>query len=313
MTKRTVVLSSATGMLLTMFSSIIDAQLPDRLATTGNVEPVTFVSDLHEQGDSNRDASVYDALLELSGFAEQLQRVPEAIARNIEAAISTDGSIEPFEPADYPYLMQVVPAAFSGDVLHKAVVEQLQSTLSIDAAKELEVFYTSPLGELLRAAELDNSLLENIERFNHWHKTQGLASLSDERQVVIAELEQALLLTQGAVDAMIGMQVAMQVSMTPILPIEQRRSATDLMRAAQRQRSGLTNHYLENSLETLGFIFQQQSLEQLKSYTSLLNTEAGQLYVVAINDGLSRGLIYAAENLGSTFQKLLEGRVGQGA
>ncbi|MFK7854653.1 MAG: hypothetical protein AB8B79_11085 [Granulosicoccus sp.] len=313
MTKRTVVLSSATGMLLTMFSSIIDAQLPIRLATSSAVESVTFVPALRSQGNANTDATVYDTLLELSGFAEQLQRVPEAVARSIESAISADGSMEPFEPRDYPFLKQVVPAAFAGDVLHNAVVEQLQSKLSLDAAKELAVFYTSPLGERLRTAELENSVLENFERFNHWHKTQGVSSLSNERQVVLEELEKALLLTEGAVDAMIGMQVAMQVSMTPILPPEQRRNASDLMSDARRQRSGLTKHYLDNSLATLGFVFQQQSLDQLRSYTKLLNTEAGQLYVVAINDGLSRGLIYAAENLGNTFQKLLEGRIGQGA
>jgi len=306
MTKRTVVLSSATGMLLTMFSSLIDAGIPYIDAGLPHIHESSSQTGIHAE------FTVYETLLDVSGFAEQLSKVPDAVSSSIESTLLDDGTIELFEASDIPYLKKAVPAAFSAQTLYTAVIEQVEAQLSVDTAKQLVKFYSSPRGQQLREAETRNSILENADRFKHWHATQGLVSLSDERLLVLSELEQAMQATQGAVDAMIGMQVAMQVGLTPVLPANQQRSARDLLRSAQAQRPSLTRHYQQSSLETLSFVFQEQSMDELRHYCNLLNSEAGQHYVAAINNGLSRGLIRAAEKLGHSIQTLLSARMGQG-
>lgn len=321
MTKRTVVLSSATGTLLMMFSSMTGAQLSElEFVTAGLMRPdantrhhvsIKRVSDAQTHL-IVPDVAIYETLLELSGFAEQLAMVPAAVAGSIESVLLDGLSMELFEPDDIPYLKKAIPEAFSTDTLYLAVVEQLQQALSADAANQLVQFYSSSLGEQLRKAETNYSILENAERFSHWYANGGVASLSKERQSALRELEQAMQATQGAVDAMIGMQVAMQVSLTPVLPDDQQRSVSDLLREAQIQRPGLSKHYRQSSLETLSFVFQEQSRSELHEYSAQLRTEAGQQYVVAINDGLSRGLFRAAEALGQSIQTLLTGRLGQG-
>lgn len=310
MTKRTVVLSSATGMLLMIFSSVIDAQLLEHDPVV-NVDPITLSSDTRSTN-IKPETSVYEVLLDVSGFAEQLAKLPDAVSNSIESALIDNGSMDSFDPTDIPYLKQAVPAAFSAETLYQAVFESLHEELSIEDAKQLIKFYSSPAGSALRRAETTNSILNNADRFKYWYATQGIASLSDERLATLRELEQAMQATQGAVDAMIGMQVAMQVSLTAVLPADQQRSARDLLSAAQMQRPALTKHYRQSSLETLGFVFQQQSLDELRKYSTVLNTEAGQHYVVAINGGLSLGLIRAAENLGLSIQTLVAGQLGQG-
>ena len=333
MTKRTAVLSSATGMLLAMFSSVIDAQItelditteadvhlvtddtmpgPDRPCESAlYVDPVKLFNGA-QYADIEANLSVYETLMEVTGFAEQLAKLPDAVASSIEPMLLDATTMDLFEPIDIPYLKKAIPAAFSTETLYLAVLEQLRAELSVNAANQLVQFYSSPLGNRLREAETSNSILENADQFEHWYATAGVASLSEERQIAFLELEQAMQATRGAVEAMIGMQVAMQVSLTPALPEDQQRSPSDLLRAAQFQRPGLTEHYRQSSLATLSFVFQKQSLAELHQYSTLLNTETGQLYVVAVNNGLSRGLFCAAENLGQSIQALLTGRSGQG-
>ena len=111
---------------------------------------------------------------------------------------------------------------------------------------------------------------------------------------------------------MIGMQVAMQVALTPALPIEEQLSPTALMIAAQRLRPELSRVYQQNSLETLAFVFQHQNLDELRAYAAMLNSAAGQRYIVASNDGLNRALFSAAQGLGENIKTLLSSRSGQG-
>jgi hypothetical protein len=136
--------------------------------------------------------------------------------------------------------------------------------------------------------------------------------LDYERQRAIHDLERAMQVTVGAVDAMIGMQVAMQVSLSPVLPAIERLGAKQLLLAAQEQRPELTRVYRQSSLETLAFVFQEQSTDAIRAYSAMLKTNAGQRYVIALNEGMTRGLFNAAEQLGISIQEILKGRIGQG-
>ena len=165
----------------------------------------------------------------------------------------------------------------------------------------------------MRQSELENSILEHSDRFQEWHQQTGMYGLDRERQNVIRDLEHAMQATSGAVDAMIGMQVAMQVSLTPVLPTTEQMTASQLLLAAQEQRPELTRIYRKSSLETLAFVFREQSTESLSAYAAILSSEAGRRYIEAVNDGLTKGLFNAAEKLGVSLQEILHGRIGQGA
>ncbi len=286
MIKRTAVIWSATGMLLTLiFSSpVVGAQRYD-----------------------------VQALIELSGFDDQLAALPKAVNESFEYIMETEGVIDPFETQDIPLLQDAVASVFQTDALRNSLLTEMRQTLSTTDLETLIRFYLSDRGIALRKSELTNSVLQHPERFQQWYDNSGLYALNHERRLAIEDLEWSMKATVGAVDAMIGMQVAMQVSLSPALPVEQRLSPREFLMVAQEQREELTNAYLESSLAGLAFIYQDQSIDAIRAYSAILKTDAGQHFVKAINRGLTRGLFDAAEQLGVSIQDILAGRIGQGA
>jgi hypothetical protein len=285
MRKRTVVFWSVTGMLL------------------------TFVLSSAAVGAQTHNAQM---LITLSGFDDQLDVLPDAVNSSFNKMMLEDGVVAPFELQDIPQLKTAVSSVFHSQTIRDSVLNELNASLSANEMGGLIQFYSSERGTSLRRSELENSVLEHADRFQLWYEETGMYGLDVERQRAIHDLERAMQATVGAVDAMIGMQVAMQVSLTPVLPLNDRLSPKQLLFEAQEQRPALTRIYRQSSLETLAFVFQEQSTDSLKAYSAVLKTNAGQRYVTALNDGMTRGLFDAAEQLGLSIQAILIGRTGQG-
>ena len=294
MIKRTVVTWSAIGISLTLFCS-----------------SVAFGSDT--SSDDTRTESPAHTLMAISGLNDQLDALPNAVRISFDQLLIADGLVEPFESADVPQLRSAVGSVFNAKALQDSILAELESIMSPADSSELVQFYKTDTGIDLRTAERDNSILENAARFQGWYRDTGLHGLTNERQDVIKKLEVSMQATRGAVDAMIGMQIAMQVSLTPILPAAEQLSPVQLQGVAEELRPELTAIYYESSLETLAFVFKDLSLSALRDYAEVLDTDAGQRYVRAVNDGLSRGLFNSAEKLGFLLQDILAVRLGQGA
>ena len=286
MNKRTVVLLSATWMLLTLIFSSVAV------------------------GVQSRNAQL---LITLSGFDDQLAILPDAVNSSFNKLMLVDGVVAPFETNDIPQLKSAVSSVFKSQTLRDSVLNELEASLSEDEMATLIQFFSSKAGTSLRRSELENSVLEHADRFHQWYQETGMYGLDHVRQRAIHDLERAMQATLGAVDAMIGMQVAMQVSLSPVLPANERLSPSELLLVAQEQRPELTRVYRQSSLETLAFVFQEQSTDAISAYAAVLKTNAGQRYVTALNEGMTRGLFSAAEQLGMSIQEILKGRLGQGA
>ncbi len=298
MTKRTNFLAPATRTLLAAFSLMLSVPV-----MADNSSGKTCVT---------QSAVSAAMLLDASGFTDQLGWLPPAVANSFHALVTREGVAAPFELEDVPALEQAVAAAFSTQALRSAMLAELNDGLSACDKSRLITFYTSDRGLIMRKAELSRSILHNADGFNTWYVQAGFDSLTAQRQRAIRDLEYALQATQSAVDTMIGMQVAMQVSLTPALPASEQLPAHELMSAAQQLRPELTRAYQVSTLQSLAYIFHEQSLDELRAYAAMLKTGAGQRYVTATNNGLSRGLFSAAEQLGVSIQRILAGRLGQG-
>lgn len=296
MIKRTGYLSSVTGMSLAFLLSF---------QTLGAVSSA-------DEPPSVASIEAANELLQLSGMSDQLQSLPDAVIASFEQSIRSGGLDLPFKDEDIPYLKSSLTLVFNSERLQRAVQEQLNAELDEQQLSRLTRFYRSARGQEIRDAEIANSILRHRERFSHWHEILGLRSLSVTRQQAIRDLERALQATDAAVDTLISMQVALQLGLTPALPLEQRQSARQLISAAQAHRPALTRAYQESSLESIAFLYQQQSLDTLRAFAAMLKTAAGRNYVHALNRGLSHGMLDAAEALGESMKPLLLRRLGQG-
>ncbi len=265
---------------------------------------------------SETSSTVVDAateLLQSSGMSEQLHSLPRAVIESFEQAIAADGLQLPFEDEDVPYLRSTLTSVFNSERLQRAVAVRLRAGLAEPQFEALMRFYQGEHGQQIRDAEIANSILRHRDRFNLWYVAGGFHALSDARRIAIQDLEEALQATDSAVDTLISMQVALQLSLSPALPAEHRSSARELISSAKAHRPQLTRLYRESSLESIAFLYQQLSLDTLHAFTGMLETQAGQRYVQALNLGLSHGMLDAAEALGESMKPLLLRRLGQGA
>ncbi len=251
-------------------------------------------------------------LLRLSGLSTQLEMLPTAVINSFEQSIRSGGLMGPFEEQDIPTLQAALHNVFNSERLQAALMSQVEGDLTVEDVLYLTRFYQSARGMEVSQAERDNSLLNNADRFAQWVESYGVRSLAPEREAAIRDLENTLHATDSAVDTLISMQIALQVGLTPALPLHLQESVSDLLQMASIQRIALRKQYQSTSLETLAFMFQRQSLETLVAFTAVLKSEAGQRYVKATNVGLSHGLLSAAEALGQAMKPLMIQRLGTG-
>ncbi|NND91236.1 MAG: hypothetical protein HKN42_10260 [Granulosicoccus sp.] len=301
MISRTQCISPATGTLLAIFSFFQPATAAE-----------SFPQIPQSQSQSQIQADTIAWLLQLSGMSAQIDALPSAVILSFERSLRFGALPGIFQNIDIPALSAALAEEFNSERLHASLVLQLDADLSGEDVRSLARFYQSESGQEVSEAEVRNSILTNADRFAHWYDDHGIRSLTPARSRVIDELERALQATEAAVDTLIGMQVALQVALTPALPPEQRLDAEQLIIAARSQRAQLTREYHGSSLETLAFVFQDSSVDTLQKFTAMLNTAAGQRYVRAVNLGLSRGMLDAANALGQSMTPIVAQRNGLG-
>lgn len=303
MIKRTSCLKPVTGMSLAFFTVFLPFSAVSICA--GTIDESSLAT-------ASGQTTSASQLLQLSGLSGQLQSLPAAVIDSFEQSIRSDGLALPFSESDIPALKSALGSVFNSERLQQSVQQQLNRELSEEQFVRLTRFYRSARGREISQAEAGNSVLRNRVRFTQWHEQSGMRSLDASRQLAIRDLERALKATDAAVDTVISMQVALQVGVTPALPEGHKQSVTQLISTARAQRSSLTRTYRDSSLESLAFVFQNQSLESLQAFAAMLKTPAGQNYVHAVNLGLSRGMLEAAEALGEAMQPLLSRHLGRG-
>lgn len=251
-------------------------------------------------------------LLHVSGLHAQLQALPDAVAAGFDWTVLTQGVWPPFREQDLPLMRQVVIRAFDEQQLSLAVSRGLATELEPGQVQSLLHYFDSSVGRQIRDAEMRHSLIYHAEAFAAWLlDSGGYGSQPIGRQLIISDLERALMASRAAVDTVINMQVALQAGLTPALPETQRLDLRTLLKQAESARTDLEIHYRENTLHSLAFIYRELPDGVLLEHASQLRSEAGRRFVQAVNRGLNKGMLQAAESLGVGLQPILHQRLGR--
>lgn len=292
MIKRTSALGLATRMSLVFFVMLM---------------PINACPD---SGQTIAEADVRE-LLTLSGMEDQLMLLPDAVVSSFEQSLESRTLLEPFQTADLPRIRRFLETAFSTEPMMQTMQDRLELTLEASQISDLIGFYRGQTGRQIRSAEVANTLLSNRQRFETWQQSTGLQMSSPRRKRLIHEIERLLQATGSAVDTLINMQVALQISLTPVLPGKERQSAVQLIRTAEQQRPLLLRIYRESSLQSLAFIYHDLSEQTLEEFVDILGSDSGRQYVGAVNQALNKGMLDAAESLGQAMKPLLTQRLGR--
>lgn len=246
------------------------------------------------------------SLYRLSGLHDLIEQIPTSTASSFESALTVDRLPEIFTGIDQNLIRSAVHNAFKMETFDRYMVKELSSSMDNAARLELLAWYATDLGERVRQAELANSLLSEQNRFIEFQNYLNRYPASEQREQIVQGLDETMRSTESAVDMMINIQVAFNLSLSPFMPEEQRLSRQDILDMVKGQEQQLLEHYKQQTKEVLLFTYQDLSDDELKKLDSTLSTDAGQAFVSAINDGIKKGMFAASLDLGDGLGALIQ-------
>jgi len=297
--------SSKLGVHLGTMSRVCCVVFSSLLITTGaiaadiNLEqpstrnlPAYFLADSSTQAstatsiDSTKATSAENLYIE-SGLKELIGQIPVSTARSFEAALTAQQLPDLFLAVDQEDVAEAVNNAFKVETFDKYLVQQLNNAMSEESREFILQWYASPLGMRVKQAEIDNSLLTDHDRFDNYQVFLRHYPADAAREELIQQLDVTLKSTEAALDMMSSIQIAFNLSLTRFMPEEHRLSRQEIVDLAERSQQELLLHYQKKTKDVLLFTYQALNDEDLVKLNEVLGTDAGQEFVVAINNGPS--------------------------
>jgi len=286
------------GLLICVASAVDAAESVEKIS-----------SDYASNGEAAQTVLIDDsarALFVSSGLYELIEQIPLSTASSFELALTVDRLPDIFSDIEPEYIRRVVHDAFKFETFDKYMVREFRNGMSDDARTEMLDWYASNLGARVRQAELDNSLLSEQQRFEDYQTYLLRYPASSERTQLIHNLDETMQSTESAVDMMINIQIAFNLSLTRFMPEEQRLSRTEILEMANEDKPAWLAQYRQQTEEVLLFTYQDLDDEDLKQLDSTLASESGQAFVISINEGIKKGMFAASLDLGDGLGALLK-------
>lgn len=243
-------------------------------------------------------------LYQLSGMEEQVSAVPTATVEAFDHALSTRAVPQLMAELVPAELLSAVATAFNAPDLSSALVDSIASKMSQVQMEELINWYRSPLGSVVRRAETQHSQLLHPEKFAAFIESLHQSPPTDERLLMLSRLDDAMGVSDSAVDSMINMQLAFALSVLKASPESEQVSPEVIVEQTEAQRPVLLEHYKQLSRQSLLFAYQDLTLDELEQLSAVMELPAGRQYVHAVNEGLETGIFDASAALGDLIVQL---------
>jgi len=240
-----------------------------------------------------------------SGLQELIVQIPSSTASSFEATLTKDTLPERFSEVEPDSIKSAVRKAFTTDTFDKHMTREIDRTMSAESIEAMLNWYLSPLGNRIKRAEIDNSLLTEQTRFEAFQHQLTNSGADSQREQLIFKLDEVMHSTESAVDMMASIQVAFNLSLSRFLPEEQRLSSADIQALAKRNHAQLTTQYRNQTREVLLFTYQDFNNDELQEFYAALKTVAGQEFVASINDGIKKGMFASSLDLGDELGALI--------
>lgn len=255
--------------------------------------------------DSLTDSSALN-LFVASGLKELVSHIPVSTASSFETALSAQQLPDLFLAVDQKAVGEAVNNAFKTETFNKYLVQELNTGMSAQAREYMLAWYASSLGERVKKAEIENSLLTENARFDNYQVFLKHYPADANREALIEKLDTTMKSTESAIDMMGSIQVAFNLSLTRFMPEEHRLSRKEILEMVTRTQNELLSHYKEKTKAVLLFTYQSLNDEDLAKLNETLATDAGQDFIIATNTGIKKGMFAASLDLGDGLGALLD-------
>lgn len=245
------------------------------------------------------------ALFSASGLQALVQQIPTSTASSFEAALTADQLPVLFAQVDQESIRQAVSHAFKLETFDKYMIKELDTGMSLLQREQMLDWYASDLGSRGKQAELDNSLLTQQARFIDFQNLIAAYPVSAKREQLILNLDYTMKSTESAVDMMTSIQMAFNLSLSRFMPEEMRLSRQEMLALAEQDTDQLLEQYEQQTQDVLLFTYQDLNDDELGQLDDALATDAGQKFVLAINNGIKKAMFAASLDLGDGLGALL--------
>ncbi len=245
------------------------------------------------------------SLFVASGLFELIEQIPISTAESFEQALTVDSLPIIFSDIDQTLIRNAVRSAFKFETFDKYMVGALRNTMSDVERGDMLDWYVTDLGARVRKAELQNSLLTEQKRFEEYQTYLTHYPAGVVRQKVIESLDATMRSTESAVDMMLNIQIAFNLSLSRFLPEEQRLSRHEILGMVRQHEQELLSQYREQTKDVLLFTYHDLSDDDLSELDEQLASNSGQAFVAAINDGIKKAMFAASLDLGDELGALL--------
>lgn len=244
-------------------------------------------------------------LFSQSGLKVLLQQVPTSTASSFEAALSSGELPDAFNTLDPKLVRNAIRNAFKFETFNHYSIKELKAGMSPASRQKILDWYATDMGQRIKHAELDNSLLFAAERFEKFQVYLSRYPASEDRIKIMEELDNTMRSTESAVDMMTNMQVAFNLSLSRFLPEEMQLSRQEILAMVNEHQDQLLAEYKVQTLEVLLFTYQDLDNDELVSFNKVMATTAGREFVEAINNGIKKGMFAASLDLGDGLGALI--------
>ncbi len=247
-----------------------------------------------------------DELFAASGLKKLVEQIPASTAASFEVALTADQLPILFSAVDEESIRLAVNNAFKQATFNKYLLKELRQGMSQSARQTMLDWYAGELGQRVVKAELENSLLTSQTRFEDYQYFLQRYPVDPVREQLMLNLDYTMKSTEAAVEMMTNIQVAFSVSLARFMPKEYRLSRQEIIDMVESNHEYLWVEYTTQTLEVLLFTYQELSNEELVELNDVLGTQAGQAFVVAINNGIKKGMFASSLDLGDGLGALLD-------
>lgn len=228
--------------------------------------------------------SLDEAVLE--GFAQQGDRIPEALLQKMRHAARR---------------------AFAPEPLRRQILQRIQAQIDTRKAKRTLTWLRTPLGRRITAMEMAAATPEGMAR----HHQREAAQATRERVMLVKQLNEAIDLNAATEKIMVGtaLAVASAASAYDDSPV----SLSQLENAIRQEIAPMMGAMEEAHLANGLFTYRELSDADLYAYVSFLRSAPGKWYTKVTIDALSAAMVSASLDLGAEIGSGFENHPAQRA
>ncbi|MBX2823121.1 MAG: DUF2059 domain-containing protein [Gammaproteobacteria bacterium] len=237
---------------------------------------------------STGSESLVRELMQAAALDEQLKRVPAAIELGLFSGNQDQSMFDGLSPKT---LRMQLRRAFNPEHLQSAVASSLTQDLNAEQMSRVLEFLNSDLGKRIVEQEQQRTLQATAAEKEAYLQSLNHLPPQERRVSKLHELDQAWNLSEANVDMMIDMQIAMSIAIMPAMPESFRMSPQELSALYGRQREALLVHYRRDTLQSMLFVYDALTLEEISDYIDFAKSAHGRKFVAAQNRALKKAML----------------------